>query len=64
MKKIHWVILVVLLVIGGSWFFNSGSDLITCPKCSCENVTCCADGSCGDADCDCSCEKCCTGALE
>ena len=57
MKNIHWGLLVVVLVIGASLWFGGDSEPATCPSCACAEVTCCDDGVCGDADCDCSCKK-------
>ena len=56
MKKIHWVLLVVVGLIVGSWWFSGDSEAVTCPSCACAVVTCCADGVCDDADCVCSCK--------
>ena len=57
MKTIHWVGLVVLLGIGGSWWFSGGSEPATCPSCACANVACCDSGVCDIADCDCACKE-------
>ncbi len=57
MKNIHWVLIVVVGLIVGSWWFGGGSEPATCPSCACEQVTCCADGVCDTADCDCVCKK-------
>ena len=58
MKKVHWVLLVVVLVIGGvAWLGNNDGNLATCPNCACANVSCCDSGVCEVADCDCSCKN-------
>jgi len=57
MKNIHWVLLAVALLIGGSLWFGGNDDPATCPSCACAEVTCCDDGVCGDADCDCACKN-------
>jgi len=58
MKRIHWVLLAVVLVIGGFvWLGNNDGKLATCPSCACENVVCCESGVCSSVDCDCSCSK-------
>ena len=52
-KSIHWVLLVVVGLAVGSWWF---SDSATCPRCACDVVTCCDDGVCDDIDCECGCK--------
>ena len=57
MKKIHWVLLVVVGLLLGSWWFSGDSDAVTCSDCGCAEVACCETGVCDVADCDCACKE-------
>ena len=55
MKKIHWVLLVVVGLVVGSLWFSGDDEVATCHSCACV-VGCCESGVCDIDDCDCSCK--------